>query len=105
MIVSPCYSPMALVRGKLGGGGSSPWHAQSELALYLDKVGEDAEDSGRRDEHEQHPQVELDGGPVVLVQALDAPLVDDGRVCYRGRHRDLLCMCFCVELMSARCLI
>lgn len=26
---------------------------------------------------------------MVLVQALDAPLVDDGRVCYRGRHREL----------------
>jgi hypothetical protein len=65
---------------------NSPWHAQPELALDLDKVCEDAEDGGRRDEHEEHPQVELDGGPVVLVQALDAPLVDDGRVRYRGRH-------------------
>lgn len=68
-------------------GRNSPWHAQPELALDLDKVGEDAEDGGGRDEHEQHPQVELDGGPVVLVEALDAPLVDDGRVRHRGRHR------------------
>lgn len=66
---------------------NSPWHAQPELALDLDKVGEDAENSRRGDEHEQHPQVELDGGPVVLMQALDAPLVDDGRVRHRGRHR------------------
>lgn len=83
-MVSEC-----LVAKTWGGRGEkkhSPWHAQPQLALDLDKVGEDAEDGGRGDEHEEHPQVELDGGPVVLVQALDAPLVDDGRVCHRGRH-------------------
>lgn len=81
--------------GQRGGGGgrgggrrgiNPPWYAQLQLHLNHDKVRKDAEDSARCDQHDQHPQVELDRGPMVLVDPLDAPFVDDVAVCDRRDH-------------------
>ena len=55
--------------------------------LDLDKGRKDADYEGGRDEHYQHPDVELVAGPVVLVDVGHAALVDEGaRGCRVGGH-------------------
>ncbi len=64
-----------------------PGRRQEKDLLDLDKGREDADDQARGDQHDQHPDVELDGGPVVLVHTLDdAALVDHRVAGDGGRH-------------------
>lgn len=63
-----------------------PWYPKEELLLDRDEVCKDAKDGRRRNQHEQHPKVQLDGRPVVLVDALDATLVYDRAACVCCGH-------------------
>ena len=55
-----------------------PRYRQQQNILCLDKGREYPDDQTRRDQHDEHPDIELHGGPVVLVYALDdAALVDE----------------------------
>lgn len=73
--------------GKIGSGREKniPRHWQEKLVLDLDKRRKDANDGACRDQHDQHPQVQLDRWPVILVDALDAALVDERARGYRRR--------------------
>lgn len=75
-------------RGDGGGWAGGPWHGQAEGLLGLDERGKDADDAARGDEHDEHPEVELPGGPLVAVDLFrDAALVDV-RVGGGGRGHD-----------------
>ena len=55
--------------------------------MDLDKGRKHADDQARGDQHDEHPDVELDGRPVVFVDALDeAALVDERAAGDGGRH-------------------
>lgn len=79
-------------RNKLSGGGwerggaSVPGHVEVQLLLHIDEGTENTNDEERGGEHDDHPDVELYGGPVVSMDAGDPPVVDV-RVRPRPRHR------------------
>ena len=66
-----------------------PWYWQQQDLLDLDKGRKHANDQARSDQHNEHPEVELDGRPVVFVDALnDAALIHERAARYCGRHCD-----------------
>lgn len=60
----------------------SPWGVEAQVMLNLHEDGADADETAGGGEHDEHPDIELDGGPVVSVDAGDVPLAD-----VRGRPR------------------
>lgn len=56
--------------------------------LNIDKGRKHANDQTGRHHHDEHPEVELHGRPVVFVHALDdaALLVDERAACYGRGH-------------------
>ncbi len=58
-------------------GKGLPWYVEVQLLLDLYHGREHADEAARRRQHDQHPDVQLDGRPVVPVDPGHAPgLVD-----------------------------
>jgi hypothetical protein len=70
-----------------GREGNEPRNRQQKRIVDLNHGGKHANDEARGDQHDEHPKVELDGGPVVFVHTLDdAALVDERAASDRGGH-------------------